>query len=642
MRFLDPERPALPNNRAAAPIFRMRGPDVLPRYDFMFPVIPATSWAPVPPLTVRLEVPMRSMTSFRSLTIVSTAALSLSLQWPATGQSLTQEAAPQKPAATSGAAVSTRNAPVNQKGGGAPSLSPTATPPQNQTLKEDVTGVAPQAAPISTEVPIVFEPAVLDLGEMQADVPKAGVIKLRNVSGKPVKVLKAIPGCGCTTVGAPQEPIQPGEAAEIEITLKPGPKPGVDMKKSVTFQLEGYSPIVLTVQGKVAAYVLIEPDIIQAPKAGETSDQKIVLRSVSGEPFSITGANPPVLSSMPAGAAAEHTLDIDWSKWEAQGRAMKLAVNTDHPKAQSLSVMIKRPLVVEPANPKQAQSPAVPPRTASEMVTAAQRGDVARIKELLAAGGNANDVDPETGRTALHFAARENRADVVTLLLDSKADVNAVDRTGKSALTLAAENSAVDTTRLLIQRGADVNKRDQIGGTPLTWACGLGNAATVQLLIDNGADLAVVDVNGLTPLIWAAGIGKPESVRILLARKPDLSVKDGVTGDTALMRAVRSGKTESVKLLIEAGADVGTPNRQGFTPIQMAAMSGNLEKVKMLVDAKADLAGTDANGRTALDLANRRSDAAGKEVAAYLQSLGAPSAAPAPGAAPAAPPAKPS
>ena len=569
----------------------------------------------------------------------------IALCGPAYAQGAAQDAPTAKPSVPpANSTLSARNAPGQQKGAGAPSLSPNAASAAD--VRKSMAATAPPAPQMSNEVPIVFEPSVLDLGEMQADVPKAGVVKLRNVSSAPVKVLKAIPGCGCTTVGAPQDPIQPGEAAEIEITMKPGPKPGVNMRKSVTFQLEGYSPIVLTVQGDVAAYVTIEPDVIAAPKGGETTEQKIALKSVDGQSFSIKGANPPILASIPADAALEHTLDIDWGKWEAQGRAMKLSVDTTHPKAPSLSVMIKRPLVVEPAG-KTPSAPSMPAaKPASEIVTASQRGDVARVRELIAAGGNANDVDPDTGRSALHFAARENRAEVVAVLLDSKADINATDRTGKTPLTMAAENSAVEATKLLIERGADLNKRDQIGGTPLTWACGLGTAPTVKLLIDSGADLSVVDINGLTPLIWAAGIGKPESVKLILERKPDLTVQDGVTGDTALMRAVRSGKTESVKLLIEAGADVGVRNRQGFTPVQMAAMSGNLEKVKMLVEAKADLASTDANGRTPLDLAMRRSDPAGKEVAGYLQSVGAPSAAPPPSgaasAAPAAPATKPS
>ncbi len=578
-------------------------------------------------------------------TLACAAVAATAFGGSALAQDATQGAPTAKPSLPStSSTLSSRNAPAQQKGAGAPSLSPSAASATD--VRQATAATAPPAPQLSNEVPIVFEPSVLDLGEMQADVPKAGVVKLRNVSSAPVKVLKAIPGCGCTTVGAPQDPIQPGEAADIEITMKPGPKPGVNMRKSVTFQLEGYSPIVLTVQGDVAAYVTIEPDVIAAPKGGETTEQKVVLRSVDGQSFTIKGANPPILASIPADAALEHTLDIDWGKWEAQGRAMKLAVDTSHPKAPSLSVMIKRPLVVEPAGKTPSAPNAPAARPASEIVTASQRGDAARVRELLAAGGNPNDVDPDTGRSALHFAARENRAEVVAILIDSKADINATDRTGKTPLTMAAENSAVDATKLLIERGADLNKRDQIGGTPLTWACGLGTAPTVKLLIDSGADLSVVDINGLTPLIWAAGIGKPESVKLILERKPDLAVQDGVTGDTALMRAVRSGKTESVKLLIDAGADVSVKNRQGFTPVQMAAMSGNLEKVKLLVEAKADLASTDANGRTPLDLAMRRADPAGKEVAGYLQSVGAPSAAPPPGgaasAAPAAPAAKPS
>ncbi|MBU3728460.1 MAG: DUF1573 domain-containing protein, partial [Phycisphaerales bacterium] len=387
------------------------------------------------------------------------------------------------PAAPAPATAPAQSAPA-AKGSGEPNLAPVEVPqllpPPNAAAntRNMMSATAPTPPAVSNEVPIVFEPSVLDLGEMQADVPKAGVVKLRNISSKPVKVLKAIPGCGCTTVGAPQDPIQPGEAAEIEITMKPGPKPGVNMKKSVTFQLEGYSPLVLTVQGDVAAYVTIEPDIIAAPKAGETTDQKIVLRSVDGQSFTVTGSNPPIMASIPTDAALEHTLDIDWGKWEAQGRAMKVSVDTSHPKAPSLSVMIKRPLVVEPAG-KVPSAPAAPAaKPVSEMITASQRGDAARIKELLAGGGNANDVDPETGRSALHFAARENRAEVVAILLDSKADINAADRTGKTALTLAAENSAVDATKLLIERRADLNKRDQIGGTPLTWACALGGAST--------------------------------------------------------------------------------------------------------------------------------------------------------------------
>jgi len=490
--------------------------------------------------------------------------------------------------------------------------------------------------------PIVFEPAILNLGEMQADVPKTGKLMIRNVTDKPVTITKAIPGCGCTTANAPKDPIPPGGASEMEITLKPGPKQGVKLSKRVTFQLEGYNPVVLTVEGDVAAYVTVTPDVIESAAkdaAKQANDGKLVVASADGQAFKITGINPPVVLDASPEASKEHIIHIDWAKWEEQGRAIKLTIATDHPKASSIGVMIKRPITVTGAPTAPPATPrAVPSPAASQLVTAAQKGDAAKVKELLAASGtNVNDVDPETGRTALHWAAREDRGEIVALLIEAKADVNAQDRTGKGPLTLAAEMGRVDATKRLLDAGASFTARDQIGGTPLTWACGLGNAETVKLLLDKGADVTVVDVNGLTPLIWAAGIGKPETVAVILAKKPDLNVKDGVTGDTALMRSVRSGKPESLKLLIEAGADVNLPNKQGYSPVQLAALSGTADKVQMLLDAKADLSGKDATGRTALDLAQRRTDEQGKKIAELLQSKGATNAVPVPTPTPAAP-----
>ena len=494
------------------------------------------------------------------------------------------------------------------------------------------------STPVSTgPAPIAFDPPILDLGEMQADVPKTGKLMIRNISDKPVTIARAIPGCGCTTANAPKDPIPVGGSTEMEITLKPGPKQGVHLSKRVTFQIDGAAPIVLTVEGTVAAYVTVTPDVIEgAAKVGDTTtsaDGKLVVAAADGQAFKITGVNPMVVASFSTDAAKEHIVNIDWAKWEEQGRAIKLTISTDHPKASAVSVMIKRPMLAgdrpspPPANARTVATPS------SELVIAAQSGDLEKVKALLAvAGTNVNQVDPETGRTALHWAARENRGEIVTLLLESKADINAQDRTGKGPITLAAETGSADATLRLANAGASLTNRDSIGGTPLSWACGLGTAETVEILLNKGADATIIDVNGLSPLIWAAGIGKPESVAILLKRNPnlDLNLKDGVTGDSALMRAVRSGKVESVRLLIEAKADVNSVNKQGYSPMQLAALSGSPDKVKLLIAAKADLNLKDATGRTALDLAQRRTDASGAEIASLLIASGAVSAIPLP------------
>jgi hypothetical protein len=58
------------------------------------------------------------------------------------------------------------------------------------------------------------------------------------------------------------------------------------------------------------------------------------------------------------------------------------------------------------------------------------------------------------GATALHKAAHNNRADMVSLLVDAGALVNAVDDDGDTPLTLAIAAGSCDAAHTLIDRGA--------------------------------------------------------------------------------------------------------------------------------------------------------------------------------------------
>lgn len=197
---------------------------------------------------------------------------------------------------------------------------------------------------------------------------------------------------------------------------------------------------------------------------------------------------------------------------------------------------------------------------ANNLVLAARQGDLERVKLELANGTDVNLVDRASRRAALHWAARENRLEVVEALLAAKANLEVRDGAGKTPLTVAAESGRTDVVKKLLAAKADVNTRDQIQGSPLLWAAGLGNPETVQVLLEAGADPSVVDVNGLTPLLWAAGIGDPRTVELLLKTgKANVDAKDNISEDTALMRAARSGKPESVMLLLAANASTKPP-----------------------------------------------------------------------------------
>ncbi|MBX3355082.1 MAG: ankyrin repeat domain-containing protein [Phycisphaeraceae bacterium] len=513
-------------------------------------------------------------------------------------------------------------------------MSPTQTQPGAANVARDVT----VGDDLDTAAVLRFEPAELDLGELAPDRSKSGMVKIVNISDQPVTITRAIASCGCTTPVWPRDPIPPGGSGEMEITLKAGAKAGVTLVKNVTLQLDGgHAPVRYVLRGTVPEYVRIAPDIVEAPGSSERPVSNIItLTSVDGTPFRVTSVTPPIIMTEDARsasgtAALEHTLRIDWDKWTEAGRPFRAQFATDHPKASSLAAMIRRPIdrsmaAQDPDSPlftgnRPPTAPAAQRPAPAGVVFAAQRGDRAEVERRLAAGDDPNAHDPQSLRTALHWAARNNNVELIDVLLENGADVRVVERMGRQALALAAESGSVDAMNRLIAAKADVNARDEYGGSPVLWASGLGSPEAVQLLIDAGADPNIQDSNGMTPLMWAATLGNPRSVAVL-ASTPGIRLDsvDVISAETALMRAARNGKAESVKILIDHGAKVDAKNQQGMTPFLFACATGNLDSVKAVLEGKPDIAVTDPRGRNALDFASARTETEGKRIAEFLSS----------------------
>jgi ankyrin repeat protein len=83
-------------------------------------------------------------------------------------------------------------------------------------------------------------------------------------------------------------------------------------------------------------------------------------------------------------------------------------------------------------------------------------------------------------------------------------------------LHTAALGGDAEVVKLLLDHGAEINARDQeSGATPLAYAASLGRAEVVELLLDRGADAALKNIRGQTALELAEENNQKEITELL-------------------------------------------------------------------------------------------------------------------------------
>jgi ankyrin repeat protein len=100
------------------------------------------------------------------------------------------------------------------------------------------------------------------------------------------------------------------------------------------------------------------------------------------------------------------------------------------------------------------------------LMLASLKGNLAACKALIARDADVN----KTGWTALHYAATGGHTEIVQLLLDHYAYIDAESPNGSTPLMMAAMYSDGNTVRILLERGADASIKNQLGLTALDFA----------------------------------------------------------------------------------------------------------------------------------------------------------------------------
>ncbi|MFC1836055.1 ankyrin repeat domain-containing protein [Thermodesulfobacteriota bacterium] len=212
------------------------------------------------------------------------------------------------------------------------------------------------------------------------------------------------------------------------------------------------------------------------------------------------------------------------------------------------------------------------------------------IEYLLSEGAdpNAHDEGAESGRwTALMIAARNGNTEVVRVLLDNGADVNAWDHdySRKTPLMVAVDSGSIDTVKLFLDRGANPNAEDITKATAMSAKYASDRPEIAKLLRDRGSNISHA---GGSLLAAAVRSGDIEQVRSLLEQGVDAS-GSGYSGNKPLMDAASNGHTHVAKTLLDRGAKVDSTNSDGETALIEAAGSGHSTTVALLLDHGADV-----------------------------------------------------
>jgi ankyrin repeat protein len=200
--------------------------------------------------------------------------------------------------------------------------------------------------------------------------------------------------------------------------------------------------------------------------------------------------------------------------------------------------------------------------------TGARYGVVEVVGLLLEEGANVNARDEDTW-TPLHRGAQYGHIGVVRLLLEKGANINVQTvRTRQTALHLATREGHVEVVRLLLDKGANVSAQKDHGSTLLHFATRFGHIDAVRVLLEKGANVDQTDDDGLTSLHTAANSGRVDVVALLLEKRPNVNARDKGRG-TPLHYAASRGFVDVVRLLLDNGADAEAKNCSGLTPLHM-------------------------------------------------------------------------
>ncbi|MBN3311601.1 ANFY1 protein, partial [Atractosteus spatula] len=222
------------------------------------------------------------------------------------------------------------------------------------------------------------------------------------------------------------------------------------------------------------------------------------------------------------------------------------------------------------------------------------------------------------GQTVLGLALWTGMHTIAAQLLGSGAAINDTMSNGQTLLHMAIQRQDSKSALFLLEHQADINVRARDGETALQLAIRNQLPLVVDAICTRGADMSVMDEKGNPPLWLALESGLEDIASTLVRHGCDAtcwSPGPGGCQQTLLHRAVDENTEGVACFLIRSGCDVNSPRRPGTngegeeeardgqTPLHLAAGWGLEDVVQCLLEFGANVNTQDAEGRAPIHVA---------------------------------------
>lgn len=210
-------------------------------------------------------------------------------------------------------------------------------------------------------------------------------------------------------------------------------------------------------------------------------------------------------------------------------------------------------------------------RTALDWATA--RAQLSDMKLLIEHKSNVNGMDV-SGRSTILHAVDSHNVEAVCILLKAGADPNPMVPEGlfrSSPLKAASFGGLVEMVKLLLQFGAEVDAYNPEGHTALHAAVITQNVECASILLEKGASLGDVAGNGCTPFVTAIIHNSYAVLKLFVNRRYGHVTAAHVKGPQVLAVIAEHADTDTMSIIAS------------FLPLKLAL---GLSRVNIAADIK--------------------------------------------------------